>query len=177
MNYLLTDEETERLTFRPLVEDDFDTWLPFFKDPIVAKYLAFDTSLNQQQLCEFWFEKALERYKNNTGGMNVLIDKQNGNFIGQSGLLIQDIEGEEVLEIGYSLLPQHRGKGFAFEAANKCKTFAFENNLAPALVSVIHVENDASKKVAIKNGMSYKKTIDDFHNIQCDVFEVKQKSH
>jgi len=177
MPYLLTNQETKRLTFRKLEYSDFDTWLPFFNDPNVANYLAFDTSLSPRELCEFWFEKALARYKNKTGGMNVLIDIQTGDFIGQCGLLLQEIEDEEMLEIGYSLLPQYRGKGYAIEAASMCKIHAFKHDLAPFLVSVIHVENLASKKVALKNGMTYLKTIDDFHGVKCDVYQVKQISH
>ena len=33
----------------------------------------------------------------------------------------------------------------------KCKNYAFENNLSDSLISMIHVENIGSEKVALKN--------------------------
>ncbi|MDA9262454.1 GNAT family N-acetyltransferase, partial [bacterium] len=92
MNYLLTGEETERLTFRLLYEDDYDTWLPFFDGPNVAKFLLLDPSLSKKDLCDKWFEKCMMRYDKKLGGMNVLIEKTSGEFIGHCGLLIQTIE-------------------------------------------------------------------------------------
>ena len=64
----------------------------------------------------------------------------------------------EELEIGYSLMPKHRGKGFATEAAIKCKLFAFESTSYSSLISTVHIENEASSRVAIANGMTLEKT-------------------
>jgi len=90
--------------------------------------------------------------------MNALIDKQTSELVGQCGLLIQTIDDIEELEIGYSLMPAHRGKGYASEAAIKCKEFAFENEYATSLISVIVPENTDSIKVAMNNGMKLDKT-------------------
>ncbi len=80
--------------------------------------------------------------------MNALIKKENYAFVGQCGL-IHTVDGVEELEIGYSLMPEFRGKGYALEAAKKCKDFAFENNLSDSLISIIHIDNKESEKVAI----------------------------
>jgi RimJ/RimL family protein N-acetyltransferase len=90
--------------------------------------------------------------------MNALIEKQTGAFVGQCGLLIQTIDDMAELEIGYSLMPAFRGKGYASEAAIKCKEFAFANDYATSLISVIVPENSASIKVALNNGMKLDKT-------------------
>lgn len=90
--------------------------------------------------------------------MNALIDKNTHEFVGQCGLLVQTIDGKEELEIGYAIMPSHRGKGYASEAAIKCKAFAFENNFCKSLISVIVPENIDSIKVALKNGMILEKT-------------------
>jgi [ribosomal protein S5]-alanine N-acetyltransferase len=101
--------------------------------------------------------------------MNALIDKQTGALVGQCGLLVQTIDDKQELEIGYSLMPAHRGKGFALEAAKKCKEFAFENNYSNSLISVIVPQNIASIKVALNNGMTLdKSTIS--HGEHVDVF-------
>lgn len=153
MNFLLTGEESKRLRFRLLKESDFNSWIPLFFKQEAALYLGLDTTKSPSELCQFWFDKAFHRYENNLGGMNVLEDKTTGKMVGQCGLLIQNVIGEEFLEVGYSILPQYWGNGYATEAAIKCKEFAFENNFREELISVVHVENIASQKVALKNGM------------------------
>jgi len=63
------------------------------------------------------------------------------------------------------------GKGFASEAAIKCKEFAFENNFTNSIISMIHPDNIASKKVAIRNGMAFSKE-GNFHGMPTQIFEV-----
>jgi RimJ/RimL family protein N-acetyltransferase len=65
----------------------------------------------------------------------------------------------EELEIGYSLLKDFRGKGFAIEAASKCKDFAIKNKLSDSLISVIIPENLSSIAVAEKNRMTKEKRL------------------
>ena len=177
MKYLLTGEQSERLEFRLLRESGFDFWLPFFKDKSVATFLAMDPTKTEEELCAFWFEKVFNRYENDLGGMNVLINKTTGEFIGQCGLLIQEVESETRLEVGYSILPKFWGQGYAAEAAIKCKEFAFENNYTADLISIIHPNNIASEKVAIKNGMTLLKKVDgEFHGMPANIFHVKKPS-
>lgn len=156
---LLFGEETDRLIFRKVEPSDFDTWMSFCEEEDALKFIysAEDLRLSPQQKCEKWFEKVFFRYENTLGGMNALIEKETGKLIGQCGLLIQTIDGVEELEIGYSLLKEFRGKGYAFEAANKCKEVAIQNKLADSLISVIIPENFSSIAVAEKNGMKREK--------------------
>lgn len=157
--YSLEGQETERLIFRKLLKSDFDTWMEFCLDRESGKYISLLSKINgPTKRCEAWFERVLYRYDNGLGGMNVLIDKQSQSFVGQCGLLIQTIDGIEELEIGYSLMPKWRGKGYATEAARKCKEFTFRNNLSESLISVIHIDNNDSSRVAIANGMHLERT-------------------
>lgn len=172
MTYLLTNQESERLKFRALRKEDFDAWVPLFFNKQAAINLGMDPSNGPEENCKKWFEKSFYRYKNNLGGVNVLINKTTGNFIGQSGLLIQTVEGKEKLEIGYSILPKYWGMGYATEAAQKCKDYAFSNNLTDHLISMVFVENEASAKVALKNGMQLEKTIVDFDGMPLHIFGI-----
>jgi ribosomal-protein-alanine N-acetyltransferase len=159
--YSLEGQETERLLFRKITEQDFDTWLEFCKYPDSLKYIFSQEQLKVEdplERCRMWFNRVYIRYENELGGMNALIDKQTGELVGQCGLLIQTIDDIEELEIGYSLMPAFRGKGYASEAAKKCKEFAFENEYAASLISVIVPENSDSIKVAMNNGMKLDKT-------------------
>jgi RimJ/RimL family protein N-acetyltransferase len=156
---LLVGEETERLSFRKVEESDFAAWMQFCEEKDALKYIFSkeDLMLSPSQKCEKWFEKVFYRYANNLGGMNALIEKSSGKLVGQCGLLIQTIDGIEELEIGYSLKSDFRGKGYAVEAAQKCKTYAQANKLSDSLISVIIPENHASIAVATKNGMTLDK--------------------
>jgi len=165
MKYLLTGEETERLVFRLLKPSDFDPWIDLFKEKRVAEFLEMDQTLSPKELCEAWFTKAFNRYENDLGGMNVLINKKTNEFVGQCGLLVQTIDTIERLEIGYSMLPKFWSQGYAYEAASKCKEYAFTHNFAESLISVVHIDNIGSEKVALKNGMHFEKKLDDLFNI------------
>lgn len=90
--------------------------------------------------------------------MNALTLKASGQLVGICGLLVQTVDGIEELEIGYSILPKFWLQGYAFEAAQKCKHFAFEKGFSDSLISIIHVDNVPSQKVALKNGMFLDKT-------------------
>jgi ribosomal-protein-alanine N-acetyltransferase len=159
--YSLEGQETERILFRKIADSDFDTWLRFCKYPDSLKYIYSQEQLAVEdpvERCKMWFARVFNRYEKGLGGMNALIDKQTGLMVGQCGLLIQTVDDLEEMEIGYSLMPEHRGKGYAIEAARKCKTFAFENNYRDSLISTIHIDNDASAYVAKANGMMLDKT-------------------
>ena len=162
MNYLLTGKHSHRLEFRRVTANDYDAWLPLFKEENVATFLGMPEGLSQSEQCIYWFHKVNHRYEHNLGGMNALIHKETKTLIGQAGLLIQTIDGRERLEIGYSILPKYWGKGYAQEAAKKCKDFCFNNQLANTIISMMHVANVASERVAINNGMTFEKQIDLF---------------
>lgn len=170
MDYLLTGEESERLYFRKVQLSDFECWLPFHEDPSSSEFWS-EENLSPKAACQKWFDNTFNRYKNNLGDMNALIDKNTGALIGQCGLLKQTIDNIQEVEIGYSLLPIFRNLGYATEAAIKCKSFAFEHKLAQSLVSIIHIENKASQHVAIKNGMSLDKTTT-YKNNPVHIFRV-----
>jgi [ribosomal protein S5]-alanine N-acetyltransferase len=156
-NFILDNQQSERILFRRVTQEDFNSWLEFFKDPRSLQYLALP-KLEPEALCQFWIDLILERYAKNRGGMNALIEKATGAFLGQCGLLFQDIDGKTEIEIGYSIIPKYWGKGYATEAAIKCKEYAFENNLTDSIISIILQGNKNSVNVALKNGMKYDKT-------------------
>ena len=174
MKYLLNGQASARLTFRLLVKEDFTTWLPFFEDKTVAGFLGMADIGTPKEQCEKWFEITENRYKNDLGGLNVLIEKVSNEFVGQCGLLIQEVDRIREMEIGYSILPEHRKKGYATEAAQKCRDFAFENDFTDSIISIVHVDNIRSEKVARKNGMILsKKTV--FKGMPVNVFRILKK--
>lgn len=174
MKFLLTNQETERLTFRKLENSDFEIWLNLFEDETTSKMLGMDGFKTAKERCEKWFEWTFHRYENNLGGQNVLILKKNNELVGQCGLLVREVENAFELEVAYSILPDFRMKGFAIEAAKKCRDFAFENNFHDRLVSIIVPENEPSKNVALKNGMKFLKNID-YNHKKMDLFQIAKE--
>lgn len=171
MRYVLDGQETERLKFRLLNQNDFDTWLELFRKPGVSRFLGFDETTEPRQQCEIWFEKTFGRYENDQGGQNVLVDKQTGAMIGQSGLLVQEVDGIWELEVAYSILPGFWKMGYATEAAKKCRDVAFLNDYSESLISIIHLDNMGSKHVAQKNGMDMEKQTT-FLDMPVEVYRV-----
>jgi len=174
MKYSLDGQETKRLKFRLLQEDDFELWEPLFHVDNVALFLGLDTKMAPKELCQAWFDKVFNRYKNNLGGMNVLIDKNTNRLVGQCGLLVQTIEEKQRLEIGYSILPEFWNKGYATEASQKCKDFAFNKKFSKSLISIVHVDNIGSEIVARKNGMTLEKRIESYHGNPINLFSIDE---
>lgn len=156
--------------FRKIEAEDFKRCLEFFLDPRANRY--WNNALSDPHaLAQEWFDKQMWRYENNKGGMNLLIHQATGEPIGWCGLLVQVVDEVEEIEVGYSIIPRHWGNGYATEAAVKCKVFAFEHKLARSLISIIHINNVESKRVAIKNGMVREKnTI--YHDNPVEIFRV-----
>lgn len=181
MKYLLTGEETERLKFRLLESNDYDEWIPLFSDNGTAKFLGMADLKTSKEQCDLWFEKSLKRHTDDTGGMNVLVDKSTNKMVGQCGLLIQEVDGETIMEIGYSILPQFRGTGYASEAAKKCRDHAFTHGYTDKLHSIINIENYGSIKVAENNGMRIWKTLPDYKGMAVFIYRMTleewQQSH
>ncbi len=173
MKYLLDGQTTARLSFRLLSTADFDAWLPFCSDPDAVRFIGLPQEETPEGRCRDWFERIEARYREDRGGMNALIERSTGAFVGQAGLLVQEVDGQAELEISYSLLPRFRGQGYAAEAARKCRDYAFEQGFADSLISIIHVENAPSARVARKNGLQpTKRTV--FKGFPVDIFRIER---
>ena len=174
MQYTLHNLQSARLQFRLVQDTDLPEWLEFFGTGDAAKFVALDHLPTAEERAQYFLQRSFDRYKNNLGGLNALRDKQTGALIGQAGLIIQDVDGEQVLEVGYHILQQHRMKGYAIEAARACRDYAFEQGFADALVSIIHTENVPSMRVAMANGMQLFRSVD-FKGMPVHIFRITRE--
>lgn len=126
-----------------------------------ALYWKWDIKTYMQ--CKSLEEWVIPSYKNGLG-LFVLIEKETGTRIGHAGLVKQKIDGKEEIEIGYWLLPQYWGKGYAKEAAAAFRDYGFQALRMNKLISLINPNHPASIFVARKTGLSYEKTTS-FHGI------------
>jgi len=146
--------ETERLALRELRQSDFPALCTILQDAQVmyAYGRAFDDAETQG-----WLDKQLERYRETGVGLWAAVLKETGEMIGLCGLIVQDCDGEQVLEIGYFLQKAHWHRGYAIEAAAACKRYAFDVLGASEVCSIIREDNTASQHVAKRNGMTVRK--------------------
>ncbi len=150
--YLAT-HSTQRLSIRPLTLADQKAWAPFFVQNESLRFFDLDPELSPEQKAELWINWQLDRYAQNRFGLLGLVSKENNTLIGMCGFLTQEINGQTEIEIGYHVLPAYWGKGFATEAAQYFKNYAWQQKLTDSLISIIHVDNIRSQRVAGKNGM------------------------
>ncbi len=80
-----------------------------------------------------------------------------GELVGQVGLQPADVDGEAVVEVGWSIAPERWGEGFATDAAAASLDWGFDRIGLPEIVSFAMVENGASIRVMEKLGMSYER--------------------
>lgn len=80
-----------------------------------------------------------------------------GELIGQVGLQPADVDGEAVVEVGWSIAPERWGEGFATESAAASLEWGFDRIGLPEIVSFAMVENSASIRVMEKLGMTYER--------------------
>jgi len=146
--------KTERLSLREMRQSDFPALRMILQDAEVmyAYGRAFDDAETQA-----WLDKQLQRYRETGVGLWAAILKETGGMIGLCGPIVQDCDGEQVLEIGYFLQKAYWHKGYAIEAAVACKRYAFETLGASEVCSIIREDNTASQNVAKRNGMTLRK--------------------
>jgi len=150
---------TDRLLIRKLEETDIPLWEKFFIDNPMISYLGIDTSMSPEQNAKEWIEMQFIRYEENRYGHHALVSKETGDFLGMCGLLTQNVEDKKEIEIGYSILPEYWGKGYASEASQFFRDFGFELEKLDHIISVIDLRNIASQKVAVRNGMMINRQI------------------
>jgi RimJ/RimL family protein N-acetyltransferase len=105
-----------------------------------------------------WIRWNLANYKTHGHGLWAVIRREDGAFLGDCGLTMQEIEGQRLPELGYHIIKEYWGNGYAGEAAAACIAYAFDDLGMDAIYSYTTPDNLASRRVAEKNGMVLVKT-------------------
>lgn len=142
--------ETERLYLREMTKADYADLCDILQD--AQTMYAYEHAFSDREAAA-WLDKQFERYRNDGFGLWAVIDKASGAFLGQCGITWQNLDGEQVPEIGYLFKRKYWHNGYATEAAIGCKQYAFDVLGFDKVYSVIRDNNDASQRVARRNGM------------------------
>ena len=143
--------DTPRLTLRSMRAEDFDALLRIFSDPRVMA--AFEEPPFTNELMHGWLWRNLEHQAQHGYGLFSILLKASGELIGDCGLEVMEVGGEQAAELGYDLRSDYWNQGYASEAAAAVRDYAFEVLRLPRLISLIRVGNAASVRVAEKTGM------------------------
>ena len=141
-----------------MVEEDYNDLYSMLSCPIT---MSFYPKPYDESGARRWLDWCMNSYKTNGFGLWAVILKENNEFIGDCGLSIQNIDGEKLPEIGYHIKKEYWRNGYASEAANAVKEWAFKNTSYTRLYSYMVKENVASYKTAESIGMEKVKEYQD----------------
>ncbi len=146
---------TERLEFRSPRPDDASWWMEYINDADAIRFMPF--TLGSTDDCALFIQRALDRIEKDGSGLHVISDRKTQKPLGMVGLLTQEVDGIQELEIGFHLLPSAWGRGYATEAAIACRDLAKGQDLASSVISLIDKANLKSGAVALRVGMRFEK--------------------
>lgn len=147
--------ETGRLIVRQYTLQDEEYFYQFSSNQDVMRYIR--PIVNREESASL-LALNLQLYlsRPNTGRW-AIFNKATGHYMGSFSILEMDIDKTK-LHIGYALLPQFWGMGYATEVLQQGMAFFFANHNTPLLFAITEDENTASQKVLLKCGFAYQGT-------------------
>ena len=149
--------ETEHLLFRPLTLSDLDDLVALYADAAVMRFLGGPRSKEEVQ---YILNRYIREYEMYGHSFFATIQKSDQRFIGQCGLLNQEVEEQPEVELAYVLAPQYWQRGLALEGTQALKDYGLQQLGFSRIVSLIPPENVASIHIAEKIGMQYERAVD-----------------
>ncbi len=137
---------------RQMTQEDVAGLLTVFGDAEVMRFYPAPFDLPRMQDWLAWNQRS---YAQCGYGLWSVLLRATGELIGDCGLVNQDVDGLRETEIGYHIRRDLWGRGLATEAALACRDYGFQVLGCHRLVSLIHPENTASRRVAEKVGMRF----------------------
>ena len=157
--------ETKRLILREYTPDDFAALHAIFSDAETMRHYPAPFT---EEMTRAWIDRNLHRYREHGFGLWAVVLKENGEFIGDCGLSLQNIDGEQLPEIGYHIRRDHQRRGYATEAARAVRDWAFTRTGYDCLYSYMKYTNEGSQRTAMANGMTqWKEYEDPVNTVSC----------
>jgi len=156
--------ETERLNLRQFRDDDWCDLHEYYSDEKATKYTvgrSFTEGDTWRALCSMLGHWSIRKY-----GPYAIEEKDSSRVIGIVGFWYPNDWPSP--EIKWALAPRYWGKGFAKEAAKAVQQVGRQYLPEIELISLIHSENNASKRLAVALGATFESEIQ-FRN---SIFEI-----
>ena len=142
---------TDRLRLRSFTLADTDPLLGILGDPETMRW--YPAPFDRPAVRE-WIDRNIESEARNGFGLLAVEEADTGEFLGDCGPTIQDVDGIEHVELGWHVRRDRWGLGIAPEAGAACREWCWANLEVDHLISLIRPENRQSRRVAEKLGMS-----------------------
>lgn len=148
---------TQRLLLSPIAAKDAHFLFLLMNTP---KWLQFigDRNIKDVNAAREYIQHKLEpEYQRLGFGSYVMILKETGEAVGSCGLY--DREGLEGIDLGFAILPEFEGKGYAYEACRALCQKAFSIHTLPFLKAITKKENKGSQALLQKLGFTQEGTV------------------
>ena len=145
--------ETPRLVLRNSVLDDADFYSRLLNEPAWLQNIGdprVKTRADAQQYIE---NKIIASYRTFGFGMYLMTLKDSGEPIGLCGLVKR--EGLPDPDVGFAMLPEYWGQGYAFEAATAVISFARNGLGHSRLLAIVKPDNVRSISLVERLGFRY----------------------
>ena len=149
--------ETERLLVRAIEPADIEPLAAIWCDPQATRYMGGPRQFHAvcRALREDLPPPVPSRFN-----LWPTIEKATGRVIGDCGLLEKEVAGRTEIELVYVLAPAAWGRGLATEAGRAIRDHATAALQCRRLIALIHPENAASERVAVKLGFRCEGTVE-----------------
>ena len=166
--------ETQRLYLREMTDDDYAALYAVLADSDIMQHYPY--SFDEARV-RSWISRNRERYGRDGFGLWAVCMKDSGEMIGDCGLTLQVIDGQQLPEIGYHIRRDQQRRGYAREAAAAVRDWAFANTAYPALYSYCKYTNEPSWRTAEAIGMQFLKEYPDEANGITHVSVITKKEY
>lgn len=142
--------ETERLILREYTWDDFEDLHALLSDPVTMQHYPrpYDEAGTKR-----WIQWSLDNYRKYGFGLWAMVLKSSGTFIGDCGITMQNIDGQQLPEIGYHIHKAYWRQGYGKEAAKAVRDWAFTHTAFDCLYSYMKYTNVGSYSTAAAVGL------------------------
>jgi RimJ/RimL family protein N-acetyltransferase len=148
---------TERLTIRPFSLDDAPFILRLLNEPSFIENIADKGVRDLEAARSYLREGPMVSYERHGFGLWRVELASGGTPIGMAGLLKRDFL--DAIDIGYALLPEYCGAGYAFEATSAVLAYARNQLDAKRVVAIVAAYNERSIKLLEKLGFESEGTV------------------
>ncbi len=149
--------ETNRLLLRQFKTTDASFILLLLNNPSWLQYIGDRKVRSIDDALEYLSNGPIKSYKENGFGLS-LIEIKNGNIpIGMCGLIKR--ESLEYPDIGFALLPEFTGNGYAFEIASATKIYAKDKLGITNILAITSSNNIRSIALLNKINLEFEKMI------------------
>lgn len=147
--------ETERLRLRQLDLDDAAFILVLVNDPSWLRHIGDRGVRTLEHARDYLSAGPLDMYGRHGFGLYAIELQSGEGPLGICGLIKRETLPD--VDVGYALLPQYVGRGYALEAARASVDLARERFGLHRLIAITAPDNEVSARLLLKLGMHFER--------------------